>query len=324
GSLEREKTFFFFEHSGDVDTEWRFSPGGSRSDELSLNDFLRLLWINIPEFEDEINQYLATEDPLDAYNQLLSLIDLGITDEVLTTTELDGRVAEFIRSGGLNGEGGFTQPALSGDLGDGVPTPGVPDPGDSSVILGTDGNDRLKGTAEADLIFGFGGADRINGLDGNDIISGGDGLDHLNGNDGNDSIFGGYRTDRINGGAGDDLLSGDGGNDSVRGGAGDDLLLGVSGNDTLVGEAGSDTFVFGNGDGTDRINDFDPSEDFIGLIEGELIFADISLTQEGKNTILGVSSTGEELAVLVKVSADAISEDNFVTIADISNIDDAI
>ncbi|MEM8723314.1 MAG: hypothetical protein AAGE84_29180, partial [Cyanobacteria bacterium P01_G01_bin.39] len=47
GSLEREKTFFFFEHSGDVDTEWRFSPGGSRSDELSLNDFLRLLWINI-------------------------------------------------------------------------------------------------------------------------------------------------------------------------------------------------------------------------------------------------------------------------------------
>ncbi|MEM8828066.1 MAG: calcium-binding protein, partial [Cyanobacteria bacterium P01_G01_bin.19] len=195
---------------------------------------------------------------------------------------------------------------------------------DFNEIDSTDGNDRLNGTDSNDLILGGDGADRINGGAGNDVISGGADLDRLNGNDGNDSIFGGDRTDRINGGAGDDLLSGDGGNDEIRGGAGDDLLMGVTGNDTLIGEAGSDTFVFGNGDGTDRINDFDPSEDLIGLVDGELTFADISLTQEGNNTILGVSSTGEELALLVKVSADAISEDSFVTVPDISDIDDVI
>ncbi|MGD1919333.1 MAG: DUF4347 domain-containing protein [Pleurocapsa sp.] len=191
-------------------------------------------------------------------------------------------------------------------------------------IDGTDGNDRLNGTAEADIIIGADGADRINGNGGNDIISGGDDLDRLNGNAGNDSIFGGADSDRINGGAGDDLLSGDAGDDSIRGGAGDDLLMGVTGSDTLVGEGGSDTFVFGNDDGTDRVNDFDPSEDKIGLVEGELTFADISLTQQGNNTILGVSDTGEQLALLVKVDADEITEDSFVSVPDISNIDDVI
>ncbi|MEM8828061.1 MAG: hypothetical protein AAGE96_01730 [Cyanobacteria bacterium P01_G01_bin.19] len=191
-------------------------------------------------------------------------------------------------------------------------------------IIGTDGNDTLQGTAKKDIIHGGAGADRIDGLDGDDIISGGDDLDRIDGSIGNDSIFGGDSSDRINGGVGDDLLSGDAGNDFVRGGAGDDLLMGVTGNDTLIGQAGSDTFVFGNDDGTDRINDFDPSEDKIGLVEGELTFADISLTQQGNNVILGVSETGEELALLVKVSADAITEDSFVSIPDISDINDVL
>ncbi|MEM8828065.1 MAG: calcium-binding protein [Cyanobacteria bacterium P01_G01_bin.19] len=195
---------------------------------------------------------------------------------------------------------------------------------DFNEIDSTDGNDRLNGTDSNDLILAGDGANRVNGGAGNDVIAGGDDLDRLNGDDGNDSIFGGERTDRINGGAGDDLLSGDGGNDEIRGGDGDDLLMGVTGNDTLIGEAGSDTFVFGNGDGTDRINDFDPSEDLIGLVDGELTFADITLTQEGNNTILGVSGTGEELALLVKVSADAITDDSFVTVPDISDISDVL
>ncbi|MEL6439418.1 MAG: hypothetical protein AAFQ80_09220, partial [Cyanobacteria bacterium J06621_8] len=114
------------------------------------------------------------------------------------------------------------------------------------------------------------------------------------------------------------------GNDTLIGGAGSDTLIGGTGIDELFGGEGSDTFVFGNGNGTDRIEDFDPSEDLIGLLEGELTFADISLTQQDNNLILGISDTGEELAVLVKVSVDAISEDSFVTIADVFNIDDAI
>ncbi|MEM8828064.1 MAG: calcium-binding protein [Cyanobacteria bacterium P01_G01_bin.19] len=203
----------------------------------------------------------------------------------------------------------------------------APDAGNISLTIDdgrTEGNDTLRGLDADDLIDGGAGADRITGNGGDDILAGGDGSDRITGNDGNDSIFGGADADLINGNAGDDLLSGDGGNDEIRGGDGDDLLMGVTGNDTLRGEAGSDTFVFGNGDGTDRINDFDPNEDLIGLVEGELTFADITLTQEGNNTILGVSGTGEELALLVKVSADAITEDSFVTVPDISNIDDVL
>ncbi|MEM8828062.1 MAG: hypothetical protein AAGE96_01735 [Cyanobacteria bacterium P01_G01_bin.19] len=191
-------------------------------------------------------------------------------------------------------------------------------------INGTDGNDTLQGIDSVDIIHGGAGADRITANGGDDIVSGGDNSDRITGNDGNDSIFGGADADLINGNAGDDLLSGDAGNDEIRGGAGDDLLMGVTGNDTLRGEGGSDTFVFGNGDGTDRINDFDPSEDKIGLVEGELTFADITLTQQGNNVILGVGGTGEELALLVKVSADDITEDSFVTVPDISNIDDVL
>ena len=193
-----------------------------------------------------------------------------------------------------------------------------------SEINGTDGNDTLKGIDSVDIIHGGAGADRITANGGDDIVSGGDGSDRITGYDGNESIFGGADDDLINGNAGDDLLSGDSGNDEIRGGAGDDLLMGVTGNATLRGEAGRDTFVFGNDDGTDRINDFNPGEDKIGLVEGELTFADISLTQQGNNVILGVSGTGEELALLVKVDANEISENSFVTVPDISNIDDVL
>lgn len=46
--------------------------------------------------------------------------------------------------------------------------------------------------------------------------------------------------------------------------------MGVTGNDTLKGDLSNDTFVFGNGEGRDSILDFDPQQDFIGLVEGEL------------------------------------------------------
>ena len=53
--------------------------------------------------------------------------------------------------------------------------------------------------------------------------------------------------------------------------------MGVTGNNILVGDnfssgSGSDTFVFGNGDGTDTVLDFEVGIDQIGLVEGELVF----------------------------------------------------
>ena len=98
------------------------------------------------------------------------------------------------------------------------------------------------------------------------------GDDILFGTDGNDKIKGGTGDDYIRGGAGNDRLFGNEGKDALIGGNGNDLLNGGIGDDILTGGAGNDRFVFGDGTpfkaaslGVDRINDFTPGEDLIGL-----------------------------------------------------------
>jgi serralysin len=98
------------------------------------------------------------------------------------------------------------------------------------------------------------------------------GDDVLFGTEGNDKIEGGAGDDYIRGGAGNDRLFGNAGKDALIGGTGNDILTGGAGNDILTGGAGNDRFVFGDGTpfkaallGVDRINDFTPGEDSIGL-----------------------------------------------------------
>jgi serralysin len=98
---------------------------------------------------------------------------------------------------------------------------------------------------------------------------------------GNDILFGTNHRDSISGLAGDDYIRGNAGNDQLYGnegkdaligGAGNDILSGGNGNDVLTGGKGRDRFVFGDTNpfnakalGIDRINDFVPDEDLIGL-----------------------------------------------------------
>lgn len=81
--------------------------------------------------------------------------------------------------------------------------------------------------------------------------------------------------------------------------------------------------MLGKGEGTDTIVDFEVGIDRIGLVEGELVFAVLSFIQDGTNTLLGVGSTGETLAVLNNVVASALSESDFVGILDVSNPEEA-
>ncbi|MEO1396053.1 MAG: DVUA0089 family protein [Cyanobacteria bacterium J06634_5] len=195
----------------------------------------------------------------------------------------------------------------------------------------TPGNDMLTGTANSDTLFGDLGDDIISGGNGDDILRGDlntrSPQDNIMGGD--DIIFGSDGNDRIGGKSGNDILSGDAGDDFIWGDDGDDIIMGVTGNDTLVGDnfsngSGSDLFVFGNGDGTDTILDFEVGTDRIGLVEGELLFADLTLTQDGNNTLLGVASTSETLAILNNVQASALSESSFETVADVSNVEEAL
>ena len=207
-------------------------------------------------------------------------------------------------------------------------------------IVGTEEPDILVGDDDNSSLAGLGNDDIIAGGQGNDIILGGDGDDILRGSinvsspqgemtDDNDIIFGGDGSDRIGGKSGNDILSGDAGDDLIYGDDGDDILMGVTGNDILVGDnfsggSGSDLFVFGNGDGSDTILDFEVGIDRIGLVEGELVFADLTLTQDGNNTLLGTADSGKILAVLNNVQASELDESSFAIVPDVSNPEEAL
>jgi Ca2+-binding RTX toxin-like protein len=177
----------------------------------------------------------------------------------------------------------------------------------------------IDALAGDDLVAGGLGNDTILGNDGDDVLRGdANSRASSTGMGGDDVIFGGAGNDRIGGKDGNDLLSGDEGDDIIFGDAGDDTIMGVTGNDTLTGDdfsggSGSDLFIFGNDDGTDTITDFDPTQDMIGLVEGELTFEDIEIIDMGGDAAINVMSTGETLAVLNGVEASELTQELFLT-----------
>jgi Ca2+-binding RTX toxin-like protein len=109
------------------------------------------------------------------------------------------------------------------------------------TIIGSSGNDTLKGGSGNDLILAGSGSDQVNGGAGNDFISGGSGADVLSGDGGDDTIFGGSGRDVIDGGDNADLLLGGSGRDSIDGVDGADTLYGGGGADNLAGGIGNDS-----------------------------------------------------------------------------------
>lgn len=124
------------------------------------------------------------------------------------------------------------------------------------VLVDRQGANALTGTAHGDVLFG---------LAGNDLLTGAGGADQLHGGPGDDRLLGGAGMDRLYGGDGADSLGGGPENDTLQGGPGADTLQGGPGNDLMIGGAGADLFQFRLGGGIDRIHDFTPGEDHIGL-----------------------------------------------------------
>ncbi len=144
------------------------------------------------------------------------------------------------------------------------------------------------------------------------VLQATDGADQLTGYASGDVIDGGIGDDRIDGLAGDDTLSGGLGNDNLSGGAGNDVLYGGSGNDYLDGGAGSDTYLFGRGDGHDRISNYDLTAermDVLQLAEG-VAQSDIRLTRSSNNDlVLTILDTGDSVSVLNFFAKDATAGD---------------
>jgi len=198
------------------------------------------------------------------------------------------------------------------------PYPPLPVDGDQTndldTVFGGAGDDTIRTGDDRDFIDGGSGNDRLDGgIDddsirgglGDDTIIGGEGNDSISGNSGNDLIYGGLDPsfpdslnipdetdlvpdngqDRINGGAGDDTIFGMDDDDVIIGGEGNDRLTGGIDDDTLYGEADRDTFVYGPGDGSDRVYGGSEGDDFDVL--------DLSTMPLGSFRIVGVTTDSD-------------------------------
>ncbi|MGQ3212336.1 calcium-binding protein [Shinella sp.] len=77
-------------------------------------------------------------------------------------------------------------------------------------------------------------------------------------------------------------------------------LLGGKGDDYLNGEAGSDTYVYTSGDGSDTIDDevgFADQWNVDVLLFNDLNTSDVSLSREGAELKILVTSTGDVITV---------------------------
>ncbi|MDQ3952551.1 MAG: hypothetical protein M3279_06270, partial [Actinomycetota bacterium] len=146
-------------------------------------------------------------------------------------------------------------PAASGSAQ--IPLQGPKCFGTEATIVGTDGDDVLTGTPDADVVVGLDGDDTIRGLAGGDALCGGNGADVIVGGPGFDGVAVGRGADEGYGGAGIDLVlefssdscspcmpfdprSRDNAADVLSGGPAMDWLAGEGGDDRIVGGPGSD------------------------------------------------------------------------------------
>ncbi|MFN3217342.1 MAG: hypothetical protein ACE367_12675 [Acidimicrobiales bacterium] len=97
----------------------------------------------------------------------------------------------------------------------------------AATLDGNAGPNDIVGTSGNDLIRGFGGDDDLYGREGDDRIRGGAGRDDIYGEDGNDRLFGGPGNDDIEGGPGNDRIFGGSGEDDLYGGPGNDRIRAV-------------------------------------------------------------------------------------------------
>ncbi|KGH46660.1 endonuclease [Modestobacter caceresii] len=170
----------------------------------------------------------------------------GSLDHALATAELTAKVTDVVHWN-INSVESFAY-QYAGD-----PELYVADPYRSSdhdpLLLGID---LQSVVVEPEPLLCQGLEPTLVGTEGDDVLRGGNGVDVIMGLGGNDTITGGNGADVICGGDGDDVLRGGNGDDVLLGGAGDDELRGDNGSDTLIGGPGTDLLDQGRGKGSEE------------------------------------------------------------------------
>ena len=176
-------------------------------------------------------------------------------------------------------------------------------------LYGGGGRDQLFGGEQEDELFGGRGRDELDGGSGRNQLFGGGGNDELIGGANSDELFGGNGRDALTGGRGTDLLAGDNGRDSLDGGGGNDTLEGGRGADIMTGGTGADRFVFGLGDGLNRITDFSVVSDEIEITSGARSFEDLRISQQGEDALVAF---GNVRVIFEGRDVDSFQADDFI------------
>lgn len=188
---------------------------------------------------------------------------------------------------------------------------------DRRIYFGNAGNDTISGNGGDDTLAGGRNRDSIMGGEGDDALFGNLGDDFIEGGNGNDSLFGGQDRDFLYGDAGDDWISGD---------KGSDVISGDLGFDTLTGGEGNDVFLLQTTRGLDILTDFQRSSDTI-QISGGIRFSDLTLQStgmNGKDTLVKVTITGEELALLKNVRSTDLTSADFSETSTFSSFEERV
>jgi len=160
--------------------------------------------------------------------------------------------------------------------------------------IGTD-VERIVGTGGDDVIRGSSGDEELVGGAGNDFVDGGGGNDVLRGDEGDDAVAGGAGNDLVLGGAGNDTLDGEAGDDNVRGEDGSDVVSGGAGADTLSGgnDAGVDTLDYSDRTTPVRVS-LDGINDDGASGEGDNAVPGFEIVQGGADDDVLIGGAGDE------------------------------
>lgn len=129
-----------------------------------------------------------------------------------------------------------------------------------ALIIGTNCDDKIKGSEKDEIIFSLGGVDRVFAEEGNDIIYGGLGSDRLYGEQGDDIIIAGPGENLLDGGSGIDVLAGGAGSNLLIGGDDSDVLIAGIGTTVMYGGTGSNSFDCGLLPGKTIVLDYNPNK----------------------------------------------------------------
>lgn len=136
------------------------------------------------------------------------------------------------------------------------------------------------------------------GTNGHDYIIGSPDGGFISASGGNDYVFAADAQDQIMGGAGNDFIVGGGGDDYISGDAGDDLIRGGAGNDFVRGGTGSDTYIVGEGETGDRIdNATSAPEDIDTLYLLDHTLNQLSFFKFNSDLFIGINGFSEYVTV---------------------------